>query len=131
MIYRRNYERKNSALTHSFTKYEVTEEAKCGVAGKKVAYCDHNCGMTDEKVIAALTHKDDNGDYKCDNGCGHEFEKPAPEEPTPDTPDEPTDNACNHLCHKSGIMGFFCKIIKFFSKLFKINPVCECGATHY
>ena len=159
------------ALKHSFTKYEVTEEAKCGVAGKEVAACDNGCGATDEKaiealkhdivideavapkcgetgliqgehctrcdykveqeIVPALEHKDADGDYKCDNGCGHEFEKPAPEEPTPDTPDEPTDSTCDHLCHKSGILGFFWKIVKFFSKLFKLNPVCECGAAHY
>ena len=161
----------NSALKHSFTKYEVTEEAKCGVAGKEVAYCDNGCGETDEKaigalkhdivideavapkcgetgltqgehctrcdykveqdVVPALEHKDADGDYKCDNGCGHEFEKPAPEEPTPDTPDEPSDDACDHLCHKSGILGFFWKIVKFFWKLFRMNPVCECGVAHY
>ena len=109
----------------------MTEEAKCGVEGKEVAACDNGCGETDEKAIAALTHKDADGDYKCDNGCGHEFEKPAPEEPTPDTPDEPTDDACDHLCHKGGFMGFIWKIVKLFSKLFKINPVCECGAAHY
>ena len=159
------------ALKHSFTKYKVTEEAKCGVAGKEVAVCDNGCGETDEKaiealkhdivideavapkcgetgltqgehctrcdykveqeIVPALEHKDADGDYKCDNGCGHEFEKPAPEEPTPDTPDEPTDSTCDHLCHKSGILGFFWKIVKFFSKLFKLNPVCECGAAHY
>ncbi len=118
------------ALTHSFTKYEETEAPKCDVEGKKVAYCDNGCGETDEKAIEALTHADADGDYKCDNGCGHEFEKPAPEEPTPDTPDESTDN-CDHLCHKGGFMGFIWKIVKFFSKLFKINPVCECGAAHY
>ena len=123
-------EKELEALRHSFTKYEVTEEAKCGVEGKEVAACDHGCGATDEKAVPALEHKDADGDYKCDNGCGHEFEKPAPEEPTPDTPDEPTDN-CDHLCHKSGILGFFWKIVKFFSKLFKLNPVCECGAAHY
>lgn len=111
------------ALKHSFTKYEVTEEAKCGVAGKEVAVCDRGCGATDEKAVEALTHKDADGDYKCDNGCGHEFEKPAPE--------EPTDKACDHLCHKAGFMGFIWKIVKFFWKLFKMNPVCECGAAHY
>lgn len=119
------------ALKHFFTKYEVTEEAKCGVEGKEVATCDNGCGATDEKAIVALTHTDADGDYKCDNGCGHEFEKPAPEEPAPDTPDEPTDDACDHLCHKTGILGFIWKIVKFFSRLFKINPVCECGAAHY
>ena len=111
------------ALKHSFTKYEVTEEAKCGVEGKEVATCDNGCGATDEKAIAALTHKDADGDYKCDNGCGHEFEKPAPE--------DPTDKNCDHLCHKDGFMGFIWKIVKFFWKLFKMNPVCECGAAHF
>ena len=105
------------ALRHSFTKYEVTEEAKCGVAGKEVAACDNGCGATDEKAIAALTHTDADGDYKCDNGCGHEFENPA--------------DACDHLCHKGGFMGFIWKIVRFFQKLFKMNPVCECGAAHY
>ena len=119
------------ALTHTFTKYEVIEEAKCGVAGKEVATCDNGCGETDKKAIDALTHKDADGDYKCDNGCGHEFEKPAPEDPTPDTPDEPEDEVCDHLCHKGGFMGFIWKIVKFFSKLFKLNPVCECGVAHY
>ena len=124
-------EKEIEALRHSFTKYEVTEEAKCGVEGKEVAYCDNGCGATDEKAIDALTHTDADGDYICDHGCGYEYEKPAPEEPTPDTPDEPTDSTCDHLCHKSGILGFFWKIVKFFSKLFKLNPVCECGAAHY
>ena len=32
---------------------------------------------------------------------------------------------------KGGFMGFIWKIVKFFSKLFKANPVCECGAAHY
>ncbi len=74
------------------------------------------------------------------------IENPDPEEPTepdvpaepdvpeePDAPDEPDDPSqnCSHLCHSDGIMGFFWKIIRFFWKLFKMNPVCECGAAHY
>ena len=113
------------ALIHSFTKYAVTEEAKCGVAGKEVATCDHGCGATDEKAIAALTHKDADGDYKCDNGCGHEFEKPVtPDEPTPDTPDEPEeDNVCAdcgkvHTNFFSEIICFFTRIINFIKNLF-------------
>ena len=111
------------ALIHSFTKYAVTEEAKCGVAGKEVATCDNGCGATDEKAIAALTHKDADGDYKCDNGCGHEFEKPAPEEPTPDTPDEPEDETCAdcgkvHTNFFSEIICFFTRIINFIKNLF-------------
>ncbi len=38
---------------------------------------------------------------------------------------------CNHICHKTGFMGIFAKIALFFWKLFKTNPVCECGAAHY
>ncbi len=51
-----------------------------------------------------------------------------PEEP--EVPDESkADCSCN--CHKSGFMGFLWKIINFFNKLFKMNPVCECGVKHY
>ncbi len=38
---------------------------------------------------------------------------------------------CDHTCHDTGFKGFFAKIAIFFWKLFKINPVCECGAPHY
>ena len=38
---------------------------------------------------------------------------------------------CNHICHKTGFMGIFAKIAIFFWKLFKSNPVCECGMEHY
>ncbi len=118
---------------HAFTKYEETEAPKCGVAGKEVAECDNGCGKTDEKEISALTHKDDNGDYLCDNDCGHKFEKPV--DPTPDTPDEPTDEPtddnCDHLCHKDGILGFFWKIISFLQRLFGIQQYCDCGVLHY
>ena len=38
---------------------------------------------------------------------------------------------CNHMCHQGGFLGFFWNIINFFSKLFGLNPICECGAAHY
>ena len=38
---------------------------------------------------------------------------------------------CDHMCHQGGIMGFFWKIVNFFSKLFGTNPVCGCGEAHY
>ena len=108
------------ALKHSFTKYEVTEEAKCGVAGKEVAYCDHGCGATDEKAIEALTHTDADGDYICDHGCGYEYEKPAPEEPTPDEPEDETCADCGkvHTNFFSEIICFFTRIINFIKNLF-------------
>ncbi len=112
---------------HSFTKYEETEVPECEKAGKEVAYCDHGCGATDENEIPALEHIDEDGDYLCDHGCGHEFEKPA----KPDTPDEPADDTCDHLCHKDGILGFLWKIISFFYRLFNIQQYCDCGVLHY
>lgn len=88
-------------------------------------YTTYTCACSDSYTadyVDALGHKDDNGDYKCDNGCSYEFEKPAPENPSDD---------CSCKCHKSGIMGFIWKIIRFFQKLFKINPICSCGVAHY
>ena len=38
---------------------------------------------------------------------------------------------CDHMCHQGGIVGFFWKIVNFFSKLFGSNPVCGCGMAHY
>ncbi len=45
--------------------------------------------------------------------------------------DEPDAPDCSHLCHKSGFMGFIWKILRVFFKLFKANPVCQCGVAHY
>ncbi len=38
---------------------------------------------------------------------------------------------CDHMCHKTGFVGFIWKIVQFFWKLFRMNPVCECGVAHY
>ncbi len=38
---------------------------------------------------------------------------------------------CSCNCHKSGIKGIIWKILRFFYKLFRINPVCACGVNHY
>ena len=49
----------------------------------------------------------------------------------PPAPDVPEAKPCDHLCHKSGFMGFIWKIVQLFWKLFRMNPVCDCGAAHY
>lgn len=88
-------------------------------------YTTYTCACGDSYIadyVNALGHKDKNGDYKCDNGCGYEFEKPAPEEPSKD---------CSCNCHKGGISGFFWKIINLFNKLFKSKQYCGCGAKHW
>ena len=91
------------------TETGLTDGTKCSVCGETVKA---------QTAVSALGHKDANKDYKCDYGCGHEFERP-----TPDT--------CTHMCHQSGFNGFIWKLVQFFWKLFKMNPVCECGAAHY
>lgn len=123
---------------HSFTTYVVDENA--GLGGKiLVSHCDDNCGATDEISIitSCAEHTDNDNDGICDN-CNTEVVSDAPDTPEvpdmpggADTPDTPSVDDCDHLCHKDGIMGFFWKIIRFFQKLFKANPVCECGMAHY
>ncbi len=118
--------------------HDEIEAHYCKACGEKVSECtdendNHKCDFCDETLSECVdenkNHKcdicgetlsectDEDKDYLCDYGCGTEFENPA-------------DN-CGHLCHKTGIMSLVWKIINFFSKFFKINPVCECGTAHY
>ncbi len=98
------------------TKTGLTEGKRCSVCGTVTVA---------QQTIPAIGHTDSNGDYKCDYGCGYEYEKPAP-----DTPSNPSEN-CGCNCHKGGIAGFFFKIILFFQKIFKTNKICACGVAHY
>ena len=65
-------------------------------------YTTYTCECGDSYVdnyVNAKGHIDNNSDYKCDYGCGYEFEKPAPEEPEKE-------------------LNFFEKIIQWFKDLF-------------
>jgi hypothetical protein len=103
----------SETTAHVFVEYIPNNDATKDADGTKTATC----------VVCAAK------DTIIDEGS----KLPAdPDEPdTPDTPEEPTDKACDHLCHKGGFVGFIWKIVKFFWKLFKMNPVCACGAAHY
>ncbi len=85
----------------------LSDGAKCSVCGET---------LSSQEEIAPLGHADADGDGVCDNG-GEKLRSPQDD--------------CTHMCHKSGFMGFIWKIVRFFQKLFKMNPVCECGAAHY
>ena len=87
----------------------VTTPATCTANGQTVYSC--SCGNTYTEIIPTTDHSYQNG--VCSK-CG----------------DSRVDD-CSHLCHKSGFMGFIWKIVRFFWKLFKMNPVCECGLAHY
>lgn len=92
---------------HSYTSFIETEPG-CKTKGTKVFKCE--CGYTYTESIPATGHKDSDDNNVCDN-CGV--------------------GVCDHICHKSGFMGFIWKIINFFQKLFGTSSVCECGAAHY
>lgn len=55
------------------------------------------------------------------------------DESSPIVTPEPTPQpeVCSCMCHKTGIQGFFYKIMRIFWKLFKTNKTCSCGAVHY
>lgn len=38
---------------------------------------------------------------------------------------------CSHMCHKTGFVGFFWKIINFLQRIFGTGKYCACGAAHY
>ena len=94
---------------HTCVYTAVKTEATCTANGQTVYTC--SCGDTYTEIIPTTGH--DYQDGVCTK-CG----------------DSKVDD-CSHLCHKSGFMGFIWKIINFFQKLFKSNPVCECGLAHY
>ncbi|MCM1484851.1 MAG: PKD domain-containing protein [Faecalibacterium sp.] len=107
-----------SKTGHSWT-WVVDKDATCGADGSKHQECK-NCDavQAESTVIPATGHTDTNNDGYC-NTCGTDLGTSAP-----------SDN-CDHICHKTGFMGFIYKIIRIFWKIFKTNQYCSCGAAHY
>ncbi len=112
-----------TALSHKESDTPVTRNNVPATCEKDGSYtevivctlCGNDIEST-KKTVPALGHTDNNGDYICDNG-GEALRSPADD--------------CEHMCHKEGFMGFIWKVIRFFQKLFKMNPVCKCGVAHY
>ena len=125
---------------------EVRVESTCAEAGSITYTC--YCGDTYTETIAKLPHNYSSvvTEATCEKGgyttftcvcgdtytgdktpaTGHTFNGSACTECGYDKADE-----CECACHASGIKAFFFKIKLFFWKLFKKNPVCDCGAVHY
>ena len=103
------------AVSATCTKTGLTEGKKCSVCGTVTVA---------QTTVNAVGHKDNNGDYKCDFGCGYEFDKTVVH-----TPDAPIDCSC--MCHKTGLMSLLWKIMNFFYRIFGTNKECYCGAAHY
>lgn len=106
------YTEETEKADHKYTA--VVTSPTCTEQGFTTYTC--TCGdRYDSDFVATVDHADKNGDYTCDS-CGEDM-SPA--------------NNCSHICHKDGIMRVLWMIMQFFWKLFKMNPVCECGAAHY
>ena len=104
------------AVAATCIKTGLTEGKKCSVCGTVTVA---------QTTVNAVGHKDNNGDYKCDYGCGYEFDKTV--DPTPDAPSKD----CSCMCHKSGLMSLLWKIMNFFYRIFGTNKECYCGVAHY
>ncbi len=103
---------KKPGVSHSFIK--KTFPATCLEEGFTVYECECTYGYYGQK-LGITNHNDSDKNGKCDV-CSVITDKTM---------------FCDHICHKKGISGFFWKIMQFFWKLFKTNPICECGARHY
>ena len=96
------------------------EVATCEKDGHNEYYRCVRCLTEYGKVVYPATgHHDGDGNGKCDR-CNAAFYE-----------GEGGQGTCSCMCHKTGFMGFIYKIVRFFWKLFKTNPSCACGNTHY
>ncbi len=98
---------------HKMYKDHVVSYPTCTENGRALCVCEV-CGYEEYRGIVATGHEYDNDGVCMD--CGYNS--------------SPSEN-CSHICHKSGFMGFLWKLVSFFSKLFGMNTVCECGMAHY
>ncbi len=118
----------------SCTADGMTDGKHCSVCNKIIAA---------QEVIGATGHIDDDKDFFCDycdtalpdddadgpdENCSHVDEN---QDGICDNCNYDFTSDCDHVCHKDGFVGFFWKIIRLFWKLFKMNPLCECGMAHY
>ena len=102
-------------IPHTESSWITDYNPTCTKDGKKHTICLVCDKTLQTSGIAKLAHKDGDNDKKCDM-CSVSM--------------NPADN-CSHMCHKGGFSGFIWSIIRFFSKLFGTNKVCECGELHY
>lgn len=140
-------------LEHSYSdKFTVDKNATCTADGSKSRHCINCDAKTDITVIKASGHKyaetiinpatcTDDGLVMYECSCGESYTEGIPAHGHSDANGDgycdycdenlTGDKDCSCNCHKTGLMSIIWKILRFFYKLFKINPVCECGISHY
>lgn len=85
-------------------------------------------------LIEETTEPDTGDEDIKDDDVNGDSSTTVPDEDTSSDKEEtetPDNSDCSCICHKDGFSGFLYKILLFFWKLFKINPVCGCGVAHY
>ncbi len=98
---------------HSYDKTVIPPS--CAENGYTIYRCSVCMAGYTGDTTNTLAHADNDNNGYCDY-CGEEM---------PDVAN------CGHMCHKDGFLGFIWKMLRCFMKLFKTNPVCECGMAHY
>ncbi|MBE6773848.1 MAG: hypothetical protein E7544_06455 [Ruminococcaceae bacterium] len=146
-----NTETREVAKTdHSYGEWVVTKAPTCAEKGFKVKTCSV-CGANAGSEIMTLNHslvttivpatctQQGYTNHACAN-CTYSFNDiytPAKghsfvgNDGVCEVCGENVAKDCSCMCHKTGFMGFIYKIISFFWKLFRMNPVCACGMEHY
>ncbi len=104
---------------HNYT-VEIIKAPTCIEKGMNYYTC--SCGSSYVKYTDETDHT-----YESDGICTEcgDYNKSYDKENSGSSAD------CSCNCHKTGFAGLIWKILNFFYKLFKINPVCECGVAHY
>ncbi|MBQ7006172.1 MAG: leucine-rich repeat protein [Clostridia bacterium] len=146
-----NTETREVAKTdHSYGEWVVTKAPTCAEKGFMVKTCSV-CGANAGSEIMTLNHslvttivpatctQQGYTNHACAN-CTYSFNDiytPAKghffvgNDGVCEVCGENVAKDCSCMCHKTGFMGFIYKIISFFWKLFRMNPVCACGMEHY
>lgn len=127
-----------AATGHTYTEdWKVILPAGCEQMGVRVKICKKCLDVVSE-TLGATGHSDKDADRKCDL-CGFIFpdEEVKPEDNekpyAPSAPENPGNNGtenCSCACHSTGFSKFMFDILNFFYRLFGINRVCKCGASH-
>lgn len=100
-------------------KHCVNDSCAEEIEGSRAA---HSFGEWTETKPATAT---EDGEKVRSCECGYEQKETVPATGTP------SDELCDHMCHKTGLMGLIWMVVGFLFKLFNINRTCDCGILHW
>ncbi len=124
-------------LTTSETNGSYTFEVE--YTGVYAVYCYGESGLTAKATVNSTYLEKVDGatdatltpDEKCEYICIVTYDAGRYELSDKVEITELPADACGHICHIGGFLGFIWTIGNFIHSLLGIAPVCECGAAHY